>query len=301
MKINKYLCKLIRRDCRYIIYNHLSDYLIRSFTYNDSKYNDWDVELAIVAIVKNEASYIKEWIEYHRLVGVQRFYIYNNESTDNLLEILKPYIDSGIVVYELIPGSAMQIPAYKKAINDYKLKAKYMAFIDADEFIVPKTQDTILGVIKEIEDEYKTTVNALALNWKMFGFNGYYNKPEGLVTENYTKCEYPNQHIKSIINPRLFYETKTTPHHFIPLLGRKTIDEKGCNIYGPFNDNPTYNKIQINHDWSKSYEEYLKKINRGLADSNNKYNVVEYDSDYLSKIYDDAILRFIPALKNNLA
>ena len=34
------------------------------------------VYLSIVAISKNEAPYIKEWIEYHKLVGVERFYFY---------------------------------------------------------------------------------------------------------------------------------------------------------------------------------------------------------------------------------
>ena len=35
------------------------------------------------AIFQNEAPYLKEWIEYHRLIGVEHFYLYNNGSTDN--------------------------------------------------------------------------------------------------------------------------------------------------------------------------------------------------------------------------
>ena len=56
-------------------------------------YKNNKVYLSITAVLQNEAPYIKEWIEYHRLVGVERFYIYDNESTDNVKEILKPYID----------------------------------------------------------------------------------------------------------------------------------------------------------------------------------------------------------------
>jgi len=33
------------------------------------------VFLSIVAIVRNEGTYIKEWIEYHRMLGVEHFYI----------------------------------------------------------------------------------------------------------------------------------------------------------------------------------------------------------------------------------
>ena len=46
------------------------------------------VFLSVVAIAKNEAPYIKEWIEYHKLVGVERFYFYDNGSTDNTREVL---------------------------------------------------------------------------------------------------------------------------------------------------------------------------------------------------------------------
>lgn len=50
------------------------------------------IKLAICVIVKNEAPYMKEWIDYHRLVGVEKFYVYDNESTDSLLSVLAPYI-----------------------------------------------------------------------------------------------------------------------------------------------------------------------------------------------------------------
>ena len=35
--------------------------------------------VSIVAIAKNEGIYFKEWIEYHKLIGIEHFYIYNNE------------------------------------------------------------------------------------------------------------------------------------------------------------------------------------------------------------------------------
>jgi hypothetical protein len=47
-------------------------------------------EIAMVSIAKNEGPYLKEWIEYHKLVGFTKFYFYDNESTDNTREILAP-------------------------------------------------------------------------------------------------------------------------------------------------------------------------------------------------------------------
>ena len=58
--------------------------------------------LSVCAIAKNEGPYFKEWIEWHLNHGVDKFYIYDNESTDGTKNILDPYIKSGIVDYKLL-------------------------------------------------------------------------------------------------------------------------------------------------------------------------------------------------------
>ncbi|MBR7025230.1 MAG: glycosyltransferase family 2 protein, partial [Selenomonadaceae bacterium] len=45
-------------------------------------------DLAVVAIFKNEGHYLKEWLDYHLFAGVEHFYLYNNNSTDNYEEVL---------------------------------------------------------------------------------------------------------------------------------------------------------------------------------------------------------------------
>ncbi len=49
--------------------------------------------------MKNEGAYIKERIEYHKIVGVERFYLYDNGSTDETKKVLEPYIKDGSVIY----------------------------------------------------------------------------------------------------------------------------------------------------------------------------------------------------------
>ena len=90
--------------------------------------------LAVVAIMKNEAPYLKEWMDYHILAGVDHFYIYDNDSPDNQREILQPYINTGIVTYKFLPGLRQQMTAYNDAVKNYKFFCRYMAFIDGDEF-----------------------------------------------------------------------------------------------------------------------------------------------------------------------
>ena len=91
--------------------------------------------LALVLIAKNEATYIKEWLDFHIKQGVSNFIIYDNESTDNFREVLSPYIKAGIVIYNVIRGKSRQFDAYNMAMHKYRSKFKYMGFIDADEFV----------------------------------------------------------------------------------------------------------------------------------------------------------------------
>ena len=47
--------------------------------------------LAACTIYRDAASYLAEWIEFHRLLGVERFFLYDNGSTDDHREVLAPY------------------------------------------------------------------------------------------------------------------------------------------------------------------------------------------------------------------
>ena len=43
---------------------------------------------SLCAIAKNEDHYIEEWLCFHRAVGVQHFFIYDNDSVKSLRELL---------------------------------------------------------------------------------------------------------------------------------------------------------------------------------------------------------------------
>ena len=60
-------------------------------------------DLAVTAILKDEGHYLKEWLDYHLLAGVDHFYLYNNDSTDNQAEVAAPYVKAGLVDYFFLP------------------------------------------------------------------------------------------------------------------------------------------------------------------------------------------------------
>lgn len=261
--------------------------------------------ISIVAIVKNESKYIREWIEYHLIIGVDHFYIYDNESEDNLHRILLPYINNGIVSYLFCPGSAMQTSAYNDAIARFKGSNHWMAFIDVDEFIVlrPSYATKLSDFLKMYEN-----FDMLGINWCVFDSNNHETCPtKGFVLSNYTRCHaiddnLANRHLKCIVKPQSI-QICTNPHYMILKHSKKAVDENFNTLITPFPPHVTFKKIQINHYYSKSKEEYISKISRGRATTTSKrpFDKKAYDFSYWkTKQSDIDLSSFVDILRNKI-
>lgn len=248
--------------------------------------------LSIVAIAKNEAPYMAEWIEFHKLVGVDQIYLYDNDSDDNLMEVLKPYIENGDVTYIPFPGSAKQIPAYEDAVKRFKDETKWMAIVDLDEFIVPLEKDSIPEFLKDFEDQA-----GVVAYWLMYGDNGHKTYEPGLVIERFTahaEDAYPS--VKSIVNPR---EVKKANVHYC---------EFKCGL--PVNENKEYyqkgemgtsvKKIRINHYFGKSFEEFKQKRARGQADRLDIRSINDFENANKNDVQDNTLDKYVPLIKAEL-
>ncbi len=268
-------------------------------------------DLAVVAIMKNEGPYIKEWLDYHLLAGVNHFYIYDNESLDNMKKVLQPYIEREIVTYTFYPGKQRQMEAYNDAVKKYRFFCRYMAFIDGDEFIFPQSNRSIVEVLDEILSD-KPMAGGLGINWHCFGSNslekadyshGVLERFTRRAPSDWSGADYPekiggNAHIKTIANPRLI-SLISNPHFAFYFEGYSAISEKANTIPTYFNYPVTADKIIINHYHTKSREEYEKKIRRGNADSTvikcTPQQFLDHDHN---EIFDDGILKYCAAKKN---
>ena len=56
--------------------------------------NLFPYDLAVVAIFKDEAPYLREWLDYHLLAGVEYFYLYNNGLSDGHADYLRRSLNS---------------------------------------------------------------------------------------------------------------------------------------------------------------------------------------------------------------
>ena len=142
--------------------------------------------LACVTILKDEAPYLEEWIEFHLLMGFDHFFIYDNGSTDGTLKVLEKYQQRGVVTVTpwcnfsqvLHPQKA----ANAHAIANFCAPYRWVAFFDVDEFLFSPTAHTLIEVLDNMDDRV-----CVSIPWQNFGMNGHTTKPDGLVIENYTE------------------------------------------------------------------------------------------------------------------
>ena len=161
-------------------------------------------EFAIATMFKDEAPYLKEWIEYHLMVGAEHFWLYNNSSTDNWKEVLDPYIKKGLVEVFYWPSFIvaganpkeypykLQAEAVKHSLRKAKGKTVWLAFIDIDEFFLPKKNKTV----PECLNMYFSEVSAVFVSWRSFGTNGMYIPKGDPLLCHLTACAR-NDHLKN--------------------------------------------------------------------------------------------------------
>ncbi len=229
-------------------------------------------ELAIGAIFQDEAPYLKEWIEFHKLVGVQHFYLYDNCSTDDYLSVIQPYIESGEVelfewprravswenwIYEIQPA------AYVDCIQLATGETKWLALIDIDEFLTPISGTKIPEILKDYE-----AYAGVCFNWKIFGHSWLDDlPPDRLLIESLTMTapldRATNLGVKSIVRPECVESCKH-PHYVIYKEGFYNVNsnkDRNINKDGA-TERPYYDRLIVNHYWSRTGSYLYKKLKR---------------------------------------
>lgn len=87
-------------------------------------------------------SELLEWIEYHRILGVDRFYLYDNGSTDKTRSLLMAYASANVVTPVHWPyrlggrsNNRAQGPQINHALFAFGHHVTWLGFIDTDEFL----------------------------------------------------------------------------------------------------------------------------------------------------------------------
>src|SRR5471032_390954 len=91
--------------------------------------------IAACLCFRDSAAYLHEWLLFHRVQGITRFYLYDNDSSDDYLPILAPWLRDGSVRLRKWPGAAQQQAMFDDCLARVDTDVEWLAFIDDDEFL----------------------------------------------------------------------------------------------------------------------------------------------------------------------
>lgn len=219
--------------------------------------------LSVMAIFKNETMNLKVWLDHYIWQGVEHFYLIDNGSTDNPLQVLEEYIKKGLVSYFNRPKQFEQLAHYRFIFDNQRLSNKtcWLIIADLDEFFygLKSTISTILTKLHSYDVIY--------CNWLMFGSDGLVEHPQDIRTSIVKRDSYFHPNKKYIFKPSsLFHSQQLFIHHIQPFNSYKTLRKVNGN---PF--------IHLNHYpiQSKEYFENVK-MQRGDVNSKNATNLRDW-------------------------
>jgi hypothetical protein len=245
--------------------------------------------LGICAVFRDEARYLKEWVEFHLEQGVRKFFLFDDRSVDSPSSELRPYIEKGLV--EIRPAvEENQVLTYSEGLRLARKNVKWLAFIDIDEFLFSPEGLITSSLPRD------PSVAAVFVFWKLFGSSGHETTPRKGVLESFTRClppitgpdvfEVQRARFLEVKGEKLLtgnpYQGKSIVRtnrvsemgvHFPRKWLGRVVDENGKTLLKPprlqnggssVQAMPSMKKLRINHYWSKSIEDLQRKATRGF-------------------------------------
>lgn len=242
-------------------------------------------DIAICAIFREEAPFLDEWLTFHAGIGVSHFFLYNNFSTDNFREVLAPWMARGLVTLHDWPVKIGQLPAYRHCVRHYADSARWMAFIDIDEFLFSPQQVNIRSTLNRYTD-----LPALLVSSPYFGTSGFRRRPvEGVVASYTRRAPLSMASAKTIANPRWIYAIRNV-HEFKYWAGLSLDTARRPLSHGV----PCAGDVlRLNHYWSRSFEDLETKVRCGDA-STSVERQLQWHLDFESKLNAEVDLSIQP-------
>ena len=259
---------------------------------NETKINKIN-NLSVMAIFKNETMNLKTWIEHYLWQGVEHFYLIDNDSSDNPLNILQEYIDKNIVTYYFKPEKYQQENNYRNVFDNENLKekTKWLCICDLDEFFFG-TEQKLVDAICEF-DEY----NVIYTNSFFYGSDNLIDHPKDIRTAILHREEDIENGTKYIFKPSAINDSSEIWIHW--LVNSGTIQKKHMN------EITQNNKIRLNHYRIQSFE-YFKNVKMTRGDvsvqTNESIRDLTYFENYtkIATIKDDILKQIVENGYNNL-
>ena len=183
-------------------------------------------ELCVCTMVWNQASALREWIMYHAWLGVEKWFIYDNNSDDDIERVIHDLDSQGYnVSRQTWPWIKTQEAGFSHCALRARDECNWVGFFDVDEFFYfPNEFRHQLGPGLPGENSLKSVVANFSSSTKIaeirtachsFGPSGLISPPRQGVTVGYTCRLQGSERHKSIVRPDLLdISLLNVVHHF---------------------------------------------------------------------------------------
>jgi len=304
---------MVKKMKKMLILIILTELLLGNILYaKDTREKNKRYTLSVATLFKDEHKSLKEWIEYHLLVGVDHFYLYNNGSTDSYRETLNEYLSRGIVTLidwpDMIDCSSCdeetskfvwtlstQIPAYENAIKFRAVReTKWLVFLGVDEFLVANTVNGLKKILNQYDE-----CPAIILDSNFFDASQVdVIPPRRLVIEAVELVNAPEENLEKQWEKTIFKPELCDTFMWPPFKYNFKNNLRAVGV--------SKNKVRINR-YTHRFDEYYQIVgrlrdklhvdNRMLTDDEMKHLLEEgYEIEDQERI----IFRFLPELLKRL-
>jgi hypothetical protein len=257
--------------------------------------------LAVCTMLRDDAPYLREWILFHRALGVGHFYLYDHGSVDGYARVVEEFVQSGLVTSipwtscHIAPEMHRQAPCQVLAMSDCISRtrqdraAAWTGVFDVDEFMyTPSCSNGSLVRVLAAQPWY---VASIVVQGRVSGTQGFETPEEGAaswVTLSYLyrapkdgKVEGDpimgfNDAVKSIGRTQHLYSSSVHRFWINPL--------SILSFHVPIEfDTSNSSSIRLRHYQYKSYDSVRTKVMR----NGNPAIAYRADRDYWSSSYLD--------------
>ncbi|KAA8548185.1 hypothetical protein F0562_004554 [Nyssa sinensis] len=225
-------------------------------------------QMCVCTMVRNQARFLREWVTYHARIGVEQWFIYDNNSDDYINNVIESLGNANFnISRHLWPWIKTQEAGFAHCAVRARDSCEWVGFIDVDEFLHLPLGLSLPDVLRNQSRPSK--VAELRTSCYSFGPSGLKRAPVKGVMVGYTcRIGAPERH-KSIVRPEALNSTLINlVHHFHLRDGFEF-------------ENMDRNVMVINHYkyqvWEVFKEKFYRRVATYVADWQEEENVGSKD------------------------
>jgi hypothetical protein len=250
--------------------------------------------LVTATIVKNEGRFLREFVLFHREVGVDHMLIYDDGSSDDTRTVLSPFVKTGFVTVidwpRFIQNRNNQFLAYQHAVATQSGKAFWLAIIDADEFLFAPKAGDLKSELKKREK-----FSCIGVYSHTFGTGGLTElDPKNLMMSQLKMAAHgdyqKNCTHRSIVQPAAVTAIRSA--NSVTLKNTRYIgwDENGKPICQTGETGHTRDVFRINHYFSRARRDFERKVARNYFGQTSWSVKMQGKIDELKELDDIAVV-----------